>query len=101
MTDGSFKGQRNIYMCASCGHGFVSEDVDDGVTPFATPCLHPGCGGFAQSFFYRAPQEALARVNPALEWYRPTAVELLTPAVRDHVDKGGLISRPARRQGAN
>lgn len=29
----SLKGMKNIYMCQTCGHGFVSQDVDDGVTP--------------------------------------------------------------------
>lgn len=91
----SFKGKKNIYMCRKCGHGFVTVDIDEGVTPFQTSCLNPGCGGHAASFCYRAPQEILADIRPALEWYRPTSEEMATlkPASLDHVAQGGLLSR--------
>lgn len=96
----SLVGMKNIYMCQTCGHGFISQDVDGGVTPFSTTCLHPGCGGLACSFFYRAPQEMLARIPAAIEWYRPSAAENLSAATRAHVDQGGLISRPCARSAA-
>lgn len=89
----SFKGKKNIYLCPKCGHGFVSLDVDAGTTPFMTKCLN--CGDMAQSMFYAAPQEVLASISPALEWYSPSqkAVQKMTKAVQEHVQRGGLISR--------
>jgi predicted nucleic acid-binding Zn-ribbon protein len=91
----SFQGKKNVYMCPKCGHGFVTIDIDEGVTPFLTGCLHSGCNGLAVSFCYRAPQDILADVRPALEWYRPTGEDLaaLKPASLDHVARGGLLSR--------
>lgn len=73
----------------------VTELAERGTTPFITGCLNPGCDGRASSFCYRAPQEILAEVRPALEWYRPTGEELaaLKPASLDHVARGGLLSR--------
>ena len=89
----SFKGQKNIYLCQDCGRGHVSQDIDNGVTPFMTACLT--CNGTAVSMLYRAPQELLAEIPAAQEWYRPKPAELgaLPPHARAHVDKGGLISR--------
>lgn len=91
----SFQGKKNIYMCERCGHGFVTQDVDDGVTPFLTRCLNPECTGLAASFCYQAPQQMLLKIRPALEWYRPTgeALATLDPGVLDHVERGGLITR--------
>ncbi len=89
----SFKGMKNIYLCQDCGRGHVSQDVDDGVTPFMTTCL--ACAGTAVSMLYRARQEMLAEIPAAQEWYRPKAAELAAPPAHTqaHVDKGGLISR--------
>jgi hypothetical protein len=94
-----FKGKKNIYMCPACGCGFVSLDVDQGVTPFLTGCLTEGCPGLARSLCYHAPQMMLADIAPALEWYQPSASELatLSMATQAHVNNGGLISR---RRGA-
>lgn len=90
------KGYKNIYLCHACGHGFVSIDTDDGVTPFTTGCRRSGCTSVAMSLFYRCPQEMLANITPAIDWYRPAAAEvaMLSPATREHVDKGGLLLRP-------
>lgn len=90
-----FQGKKNIYLCPKCGHGFVSLDVDEGTTPFTTKCLH--CGDMARSMFYRCPQEMLAGVNPAIEWYHPSDAELATMSagVQSHVATFGLISRLA------
>ncbi len=89
----SFLGKKNLYLCHDCGHGFVTQDVDSGVTPFMTSCLNPDCGKMAQSMFYRCPQDMLGK--PALEWYAPTEEEIAgrSIAVREHVKKGGLITR--------
>jgi len=94
----AFKGKRNIYLCEDCGHGFVSIDRDDGVTPFMTKCLNADCGKMASSLFYACPQPMLAGTSPALEWYRPGEPEIagLSPSVADHVRKGGLLSRVVR-----
>jgi hypothetical protein len=95
-----FKGKKNIYMCPTCGRGVVTVDVDDGTTPFAIPCDAPSCGGTATSFFYRAPQEMLDGVQPAFEWYRPSAVELAgkSAGTKDHVERGGLLMRPLAKR---
>lgn len=87
-----FQGKKNVYLCQKCGHGFVSIDVDEGVTPFMTGCLRDGCDGWAQSTFYRV-DPMLKEIPAALEWYRPTALDGLKHRVRLHVEKGGLISR--------
>lgn len=89
----SFQGKKNIYICNHCGHGFVSLDVNDGTTPFMTKCLN--CEKMAQSMFYAAPQQMLAETKPAIEWYRPSPLELTTMSqgLRAHVENGGLVSR--------
>jgi hypothetical protein len=97
--DNVVRGKRNIYLCESCGHGFVSEDIDQGTTPFTMPCLHPGCGQRAYSMLYAAPQVVLSKIRPALEFYKPTEVELVgkNDWVKDHVKHGGLLSRVIKR----
>lgn len=89
----SNKGKKNVYLCKDCGHGYVSQDVDDGVTPFNADCLN--CAGMAQSCFYKIPQDFLAFHAPAVEWYAPSEEDLkaLLPMTRAHCDKGGLLSR--------
>jgi hypothetical protein len=89
----SFQGKKNIYLCENCGHGFVTLDVDEGVTPFGTACLNKACGKIAHSLFYRCPQEMLRSISPALEWYRPDSLQGLSAWTCEHVEKGGLISR--------
>lgn len=91
----TFKGQKNIYLCHSCGRGHVTVDLDEGTTPFITTCL--ACGREAYSLLYRCPQAMLKDVPAALEWYSPKAAELgsLKPHTLQHVQMGGLISRPA------
>jgi uncharacterized Zn finger protein len=91
-----FKGQKNVYICPDCGHGFVSQDVDEGTTPFTTMCLH--CGQAARSLFYKIPQQILTGVA-AVQWYRPEPAEVinLTAAAREHVERGGLLRREVPR----
>lgn len=93
----SFQGKKNIYLCRNCGRGHVTLDVDKGTTPMFTKCLH--CEGMCASMMYGAPQELLANIPPAIEWYHPTAEETikLSPALRDHVRLFGLISRVVER----
>lgn len=87
--------RRNVYMCPKCGKGFVSEDIDQGTTPFMVNCLTDGCDGKAESFCYKAPAELLSRYNPAVEFYKPTYQERkkMTHAMQQHVSKGGLAMR--------
>ena len=95
----TFLGKKNIYLCHSCGHGFVTMDVAEDTTPFMTNCLSSKCDKLAQSLFYRAPQDMLKNIKPALEWYLPTEAELnemgASIATREHVKMFGLISRLA------
>lgn len=82
-------GRKNVYLCPDCGHGFVSEDAAEGVTPFMTTCLN--CGGMAGSMFYNIPQQLLGR--PAVRWVRPPESEWgrLNPSTQEHLRRGGLI----------
>jgi hypothetical protein len=109
------QGQKNVYIC-TCGHGFVTVDRDEGVTPFMTTCQRPGCGKQATSLCYRVPQQVLADKAPVLEWYRPNETELdqageeiersafsrtgsrdaaraARQMVAEHVQRGGLLNR--------
>lgn len=85
--------KKNVYLCDDCGGGFVSADLEEGVTPFMTKCVF--CGGTASSLFYNVPQEILANKPARLEWYKPGVREYrkLSDGAKAHVDKGGLISR--------
>ncbi len=44
------KGQRNIYHCESCKHEIVTENMNDGVTPFMIGCR--SCDGEMRSGMY-------------------------------------------------
>lgn len=92
----SFKGKKNVYLCAVCGHGFVSQDVDDGYTPFMTPCL--ACDAMATSLVYKIPQEILGK--PAVQWYRPPENEWpnFSPGVQEHLREGGLVRRDRKQK---
>lgn len=94
----SFQGKKNIYLCDGCGHGVITVDVDHGTTPFMTNCQQTGCTGMMQSMMYACPQEILERLPAAMEWYRPTAAALdgKSAHVKEHVERGGLLLRPAR-----
>lgn len=99
MSDGgTLVGKKNIYFCSECGHGFVTVDRDNGVTPFMTTCDRAPCAAAAYSFFYRAPQEMLKNIEPAYEWYRPSEEDLAgkSDQVKDHVARGGLLMRRYR-----
>lgn len=96
--NGSFKGKKNLYICDDCGHGYVTQDRDSGVTPFTMRCLNPNCRALAKSMFYACPQEMLAEVTPALLWVTPSALELhgKPAAYVEHVKRGGLVARENR-----
>ncbi|WP_342163120.1 hypothetical protein [Methylobacterium sp. SD21] len=94
MAEG-FKGKLNIYTCGTCRGHVVTKDLDEGVTPFMMECrATAGCRGDMRSSMYRVYDQEM---RPDFEWYRPTAVEVVEPPLRDHVSRGGLLIRPARR----
>ncbi len=90
------KRRLNIYSHA-CGFWLLSEDLDQGVTPFGMPCQ---CGGDMHSHFYSVAgvlEEGLAQIMKAhIVWYKPDDAEVsrMTPAMQEHVGLGGLQFRP-------
>lgn len=92
----SLVGRKNIYCCED-GHYIVTVDRDEGVTPFMTPfmttCKAPGCKKHMQSSMYRVFDQRLAATH---EWYRPGAIEVLSPGEQQHVDQGGMLLRNIR-----
>lgn len=87
-----FQGKRNIYTCDRCHGHVVTWDRDDGVTPFMITCrAGDGCRGMMTSSMYRVFDQTM---RPGFEWYRPASAAGLAAAVRDHVERGGLLLRP-------
>jgi hypothetical protein len=88
----SFKGLKNVYRCAKCGHSNVTVDRDEGTTPFKTGCTKEGCDGIATSMLYKV----LEPLHATHEWYRITDLKdpiLRHPASRWHHQQGGLFLR--------
>lgn len=90
------KGKKNVYLCEKCGHGFISIDVDTGVTPMITSCINGECKGSAVSLFYKVPQQWLSKHKAAVEWYKPETLDGLPAHSVEHVHLGGLLSRKAK-----
>lgn len=86
----------NAYVCITCGMGYLTVDLHEGVTPMIGPCFATeGCGGRAQSMMY-PDGDPPADFGPAIiYWYRPTSEEFakLPPVVQEHVQKGGLARK--------
>jgi hypothetical protein len=84
----------NIYTCRVCRRHIVTKDVDKGTTPMLTNCRATfGCQGTMQSSFYNVfdPDGIMGHTH---EWYRPTIIDpKWSPAVRHHIDQGGLLLR--------
>ena len=83
----------NWYSC-NCGNTILSEDVDEGVTPFMMPC--GACGGDMTSAFY--PKMVFGENQQAaadIEWFMPPKEEWkkLTKPTQQHVEQGGLVYR--------
>lgn len=92
-------GRRNAYVCNECGGIVVTVNRHEGVTPMMLRCrATPSCGGMMASRMYRLPPGA---PEPSFEWYSPSRSERrkLSPAMRDHVDRGGLDIRPIKPAG--
>jgi hypothetical protein len=83
----------NIYTCEECGEHIVTKDVTEGVTPFMISCqCTVGCRGKMQSSMYRV-FDPDGRMKHSHEWYRPSVFHHMSPAVRAHVERGGLLIR--------
>lgn len=95
----------NVYTCPACGWRAVTVNLVAGTTPMFIQCEgsfdcarkfqgnrdYPG----AVSAMYRVPQD----LEPTHEWYKPTEAEIVShraaaiPAIRQHVELGGLLLR--------
>lgn len=92
-----FAGRYNGYICETCDKGFLTLDVDHGVTPMFSPCFATqGCEGRAHSMGYPKGEPPAFLGEPIIHWVKPSDTEIasLEPALKDHVLKGGLIRRP-------
>lgn len=88
-----FKGKKNIYTCDKCEGHVVTVDVARGVTPFMIECKAThDCKGMMKSSMYRVFGQDM---RADYEWYRPTAVEVVKPHLKQHVEMGGLLLRKA------
>lgn len=84
-------GKKNIYTCSLCKKTIVTVDRDEGTTPFILLACKAtsGCNGEMESSFYTCDQSLTAQY----EWFRPGPSMHLSPAVKDHVRRGGLVLR--------
>jgi hypothetical protein len=98
VADGEFKsaagkGKLNIYVCERCKGHTVTRDMDDGVTPFMIACrATKACSGWMKSSFYRVFDQSM---REDFQWYKPSKAARLTRSEIEHVNKGGLLLRPA------
>ena len=81
----------NNYVCTKCPAVTVTEDVDEGVTPFYINCPAEGCDGQGRSMFYQG--HVASPVT--FQFYRPSWFRrlFLIRIERDHVEQGGLLMR--------
>ncbi len=97
----SFQGKKNRYTCErDPKHVVTTVDRDAGTTPFMIACETCKNAGFAgKTYRYPMMVSSMYRVPqgyPAThEWYAPDKAERdrETPAVRQHIDMGGLLLR--------
>lgn len=84
--------KRNAYTCQTCGQTIITEDQDEGTTPFMLGCrATKGCKGMMQSHFYRGP--TVESAAPAtFAWRKPTLQEhrKSSRAMQQHFEMGGL-----------
>lgn len=86
--------KRNIYTCGTCFGHVVTEDAEEGVTPFGMGCrATKACPGQMETSFYRVWD---LRMRADFEWRKPTPAEVagLDPATVQHVQNGGLLIFP-------
>ena len=85
---------KNRYTCDTCNGSIVTEDRDEGTTPFMLGCrAKTGCKGMMRSSFYRgvAPDEPVDFI-----WRKPTSTEVMraSKAMLQHFAMGGLDIYP-------
>lgn len=86
----------NQYRCKECGGTITTIDRDPGVTPFMLACRATGgCNGTMLSSTYRV----APGLTPDHEWYKPDSLKGLSPGMRDHVERGGLLIRKIESEG--
>ena len=85
------KNKINLYNCKDCGNTIVTEDVDEGVTPFMLFCHEfEGCrNGMMISMGYNVPSVLVA----SHEWYAPKGMSEVPDNEKEHVYNGGLLIR--------
>lgn len=90
------RGRINVYTCDTCGGQIVTVDRDEGVTPFMLTCrfIPEYCDGSMVSALYRVDQ----LLKPTHEWYKPDKPPQ-DPAMRQHVEMGGLLIRRIASEG--
>lgn len=94
----NFRPTRNRYTCQKCGKHIITEDRDEGVTPFMIGCrVTLGCDGLMHSSFYRD----VGNESPTFIWRKPSRKEYkrASRAMRDHFDQGGLDIYPCHSEG--
>ncbi len=81
----------NAYICEDL-HITVTNDKDEGTTPFMIPC--PVCNSAATSRMYKVNNKN-ENLKPTHEWYKPEPKEwdLLSDNAIEHVKQGGLMLR--------
>jgi hypothetical protein len=86
----------NGYHCPSCGRTLIVTHLDEGVTPVFLACRKTaGCTGQSHSLGYPPSPVPAYLGEPTHEWYRPGQEQFdsLDPAMREHVERGGLMLR--------
>jgi hypothetical protein len=92
----TFSGRYNGYICAKCGKGFLTLDVDPGVTPMFSRCFATeGCRGQARSMGYPDGEPDPSLGDPIIHWVKPSPAEFkkLPRPVQEHVLRGGLVRK--------
>lgn len=87
-------GKRNAYTCEKCAKVVITEDLEEGVTPFLIGCLATeGCMGMMRSACYRVTGP---EIRPHYHWRKPTKQEYkaMSKPMKQHIDQGGLEIYP-------
>lgn len=93
---GTLSGRYNGYLCEKCDKGFLTLDIDRGITPPFTPCFATkGCQGFAHSMGYPDGPPPARFGDPIIYWYKPSEEEYNTLSVemQEYVRRGGLVRK--------
>jgi hypothetical protein len=92
---------RNCYTCRACGGHVITEDREEGTTPFMIDChAKKGCEGPMYSACYRG--DFVNSDEPAtFIWRKPTREEYrrANSFMKHHFDQGGLYLYPTEVHG--